>query len=47
MILSKILEEKRREVDEAQKRRSFGDLKKKAESLYISSMFKKLSLIHI
>jgi indole-3-glycerol phosphate synthase len=41
MILSKILEEKRREVDEAQKRISMGELKKKAEGLYISSMFKK------
>jgi len=41
MILSKILEEKRREVEEARKRISLGDLKKKAEALYISSMFKK------
>ncbi|MFH1665450.1 MAG: indole-3-glycerol phosphate synthase TrpC [Candidatus Omnitrophota bacterium] len=41
MILSRIIEEKRREVDKAMKRISFSDIKKKAESLYIKSMFKK------
>ncbi|MEA3489574.1 MAG: indole-3-glycerol phosphate synthase TrpC [Candidatus Omnitrophota bacterium] len=41
MILSKILEEKRREIGEAQKKISLPDLKKEAESLYIRSMFKK------
>ena len=41
MILPKIIEEKRREVDRAQKRISLSAMKKKAESLYIRSMFKK------
>ena len=41
MILPKIIEEKKREVDRAQKRISLSAMKKKAESLYIRSMFKK------
>ncbi|MFH1395693.1 MAG: indole-3-glycerol phosphate synthase TrpC [Candidatus Omnitrophota bacterium] len=41
MMLSKIIEEKRREIDKAEKKVSLNDLKKKAESLYIRSMFKK------
>jgi len=41
MILSKIIEEKRRELDRLQKKVSFGELKKQAESVYIKSMFKK------
>ena len=41
MILSKILEEKRREIDKAQRDLSFSDMKKKAESGYIQGMFKR------
>jgi len=41
MILSKIIEEKRREIDRAEKRLSLNDIKKEAESLYIRSAFKK------
>ncbi len=41
MMLAKIIEEKKREVDRAQKRLSLSSLKKKAESLYIRSAFKK------
>lgn len=41
MILSKIIEEKRREVDRAQRKVSLSDLKKEAETLYIRSMFRK------
>lgn len=41
MILSKIIEEKRREVDESQKIIPIGEVKEKAEGLYIRSMFKK------
>ncbi|MBU0683380.1 MAG: indole-3-glycerol phosphate synthase TrpC [Candidatus Omnitrophota bacterium] len=41
MMLSKIIEEKRREIDKAERKISLNDLKKKAESLYIRSTFKK------
>lgn len=41
MILSKIIEEKRREVDKLRKKNNINELKKKAESLYIRSAFKK------
>ena len=41
MILSKIIEEKKRVIDKAQKKISLNELKKKCESLYIKSMFKK------
>jgi len=41
MILSKILEEKRREVDRDQRILSFSSVKKKAESMYIRSSFKR------
>ena len=41
MILSKIIEEKKREVDRLQKKVSFNEMKAKAESLYIGSLFKK------
>ncbi|MFA6635910.1 MAG: indole-3-glycerol phosphate synthase TrpC [Candidatus Omnitrophota bacterium] len=41
MILSRIIEEKRREVDRDQRMISFSSVKKKAESLYIKSSFKK------
>jgi len=41
MILSRIIEEKRREVDRVQKKVPLNDLKEEAESLYIKSMFKK------
>jgi len=41
MILSKIIEEKRREIDKAERRLSLNDIKKEAESLYIRSAFKK------
>ncbi|MBL7072503.1 MAG: indole-3-glycerol phosphate synthase TrpC [Candidatus Omnitrophica bacterium] len=41
MMLSKIIEEKRREIDKAEKKVSLNDIKKEAESLYIRSMFKK------
>ena len=41
MILPKIIEEKKREVDRAQKSFFLNDLKKEAESMYIRSMFKK------
>lgn len=41
MILSKIIEEKRREVDKSQKNVSLSELKQKAEGLYIKSAFKK------
>ena len=41
MILSRIIEEKRREVDRMQKKVPLNDLKEEAESLYIKSMFKK------
>ncbi|MFH1552144.1 MAG: indole-3-glycerol phosphate synthase TrpC [Candidatus Omnitrophota bacterium] len=41
MILSKIIEEKRREVDRVQRKVSLNDLKKEAETLYIRSMFRK------
>lgn len=41
MILSKILEEKRKEVDRDQRMLSFSSVKKKAESLYIRSSFKR------
>lgn len=40
-MLSKIIEEKRREIDKAEKKVSLNDIKKEAESLYIRSMFKK------
>ncbi len=41
MILSRIIEEKRREVDNAQKRIPLNEIKKKAEGIYINSMFRK------
>jgi len=41
MILSRIIEEKRHEVDRVQKKVPLNDLKEEAESLYIKSMFKK------
>ncbi len=41
MILPKIIEEKKREVNKARKGVPLGELKKKAESLYVRSMFKK------
>jgi indole-3-glycerol phosphate synthase len=41
MILSRIIEEKRREVDRDQRMLSFSSVKKKAESIYIKSSFKK------
>lgn len=41
MILTKIIEEKRREIDRASGRVPLGDLKKKAASIYIKSSFKK------
>jgi indole-3-glycerol phosphate synthase len=41
MILSKIIEEKRREIDRAQKQVSLNDLKGKASNIYIKSAFKK------
>jgi len=41
MMLSKIIEEKRREIDKAEKKVSLNDIKKEAESLYIRSAFKK------
>ncbi|MGB2601156.1 MAG: indole-3-glycerol phosphate synthase TrpC [Candidatus Omnitrophota bacterium] len=41
MILSKIIEEKRREIDRAQKQISLNDLKGKASNIYIKSAFKK------
>jgi len=41
MLLSKIIEEKKREIDRSRKKISLNDLKKAAESLYIRSTFKK------
>ena len=41
MILPRIIEEKRREVDSAQKNISLNRLKEEAGSVYIKSMFKK------
>ncbi len=41
MILPRIIEEKRREVDKAQKSVHLNDLKKRAGSMYIRSTFKK------
>ena len=41
MILSKIIEEKKREIDIAQKEMPLGDLKKEAESLCLRSSFKR------
>lgn len=41
MILSKIIEEKKREVEEALKKVPLGDIRKKAGEMYIRSMFKK------
>ncbi|MDP8298403.1 MAG: indole-3-glycerol phosphate synthase TrpC [Candidatus Tantalella remota] len=41
MILSRIIEKKRREVDLAQKEVSLNEMKEMAESGYIKSMFKK------
>ena len=41
MILSKIIEEKRREIDRAQKNISLNELKEKASAMYTKSMFKK------
>jgi indole-3-glycerol phosphate synthase len=41
MILSRIIEEKRREVDHAQKEVSLNEIRKRSESVYIKSMFKK------
>lgn len=41
MILSRILEEKRREIEKAQANVSFSEMKKKAESVYIKSSFKR------
>ena len=41
MILSKIIEEKRKEVDRDQRILSFSSVKKKAESMYIRSPFKR------
>jgi len=41
MMLSKIIEEKRREIDKAEKKVSLNDIKKEAESLYVRSTFKK------
>ncbi|MDD4956172.1 MAG: indole-3-glycerol phosphate synthase TrpC [Candidatus Omnitrophica bacterium] len=41
MILSKIIEEKKREIDRAQKKISLSQIRKEAENLYISSQFKK------
>jgi indole-3-glycerol phosphate synthase len=41
MMLTKIIEEKRREVDRTQKSVSLNDLKRKAEALYIRSTFRK------
>jgi len=40
-MLSKIIEEKRREIDKAEKKVSLNDIKKEAESLYVRSTFKK------
>ncbi|MFC1570317.1 indole-3-glycerol phosphate synthase TrpC [Candidatus Omnitrophota bacterium] len=41
MILSRIIEEKRREVEKNQENVSLGDMKKKAEGVYIKSSFKR------
>ncbi|MCK5451088.1 MAG: indole-3-glycerol phosphate synthase TrpC [Candidatus Omnitrophica bacterium] len=41
MILSKIIEAKKREVEKLQKKISFSEMKEKAEALYINSTFKK------
>jgi indole-3-glycerol phosphate synthase len=41
MILSKIIEEKRREIDRAQKQLPLNELKEKASGIYIKSAFKK------
>jgi len=41
MILSKIIEEKRREIDAAQKQVPVGELKKEAEGLCLRSSFKR------
>lgn len=41
MILTKIIEEKKREVEKAQKKISLNELKSQAESAYIKSMFKR------
>nr|HPN73380.1 indole-3-glycerol phosphate synthase TrpC [Candidatus Omnitrophota bacterium] len=41
MILSKIIEEKRKEVDRDQRMLSFSSVKKQAESMYIHSSFKR------
>ncbi len=41
MILSRIVEEKRREVEKLKKALPLGDIKKKAESAHIRSQFKK------
>ena len=41
MILSKIIEEKKREIERAQQKVSFNNMKETAKSIYIKSMFKK------
>ena len=41
MILSRIIEEKRREIDRTQKEAPMADVRKKAESIYLKSMFKR------
>ena len=41
MILSRIIEKKRKEIDLARKEVSFNDMKTRAESMYIRSSFKK------
>ncbi|MBD3425840.1 MAG: indole-3-glycerol phosphate synthase TrpC [Candidatus Omnitrophica bacterium] len=41
MILSKIIEEKRREIDRSQKQVPLNELKDKASSMYTKSMFRK------
>lgn len=41
MILSKIIEEKKREIDEAHEREPLNEIKEKLESLYVKSTFKK------
>lgn len=41
MILSKIIEEKKREIEQAQEREPLNELKGELESLYIKSTFKK------
>jgi len=41
MILSRIIEKKKEEIDRARKEVSFNDMKARAESMYIRSSFKK------